>query len=297
MEWLKKQVSLYFRQWDKIGRPETLRDILFCHCLEGIEAITELRGLDPEDPEYKVKAKPIKSKLQLFAPAALLETREKEKVKVLEYSGLMQLDFDYEGIKQYDIEELKQAVFALPFIAFAGLSCSGNGFFALVAIAEPERLAEYAEHCFKVFAKNNIPVDSSKGRNPQDLRYSSYDSNMLFRDNPEPLRIPKYTETPKRKRTYKLNGSSSLFIQRQLDKIKAAQKGARWQTVQHVAYTLGGTGNANALDLIKSEIENNPEFNGEHDKYFKCADDCFADGVDMPLTERNARAPAPGSHK
>ncbi len=60
--------------------------------------IISLRELDLNDPEYSCKKTALKSKLQSYTPAALLQTREKEKVVVIERTGMMQLDFDQPGV-------------------------------------------------------------------------------------------------------------------------------------------------------------------------------------------------------
>lgn len=289
MNWLDKQVSLYSSQTDTTGRPATLRDILLCDFAKDIGSICDIRKLDIRDPEYKIKAAAIKSSLQLFSPASNMKTRAAGKVEIIRLTGLMQLDFDYGTMKDYDIEEVKRAVFALSFTAFCGLSCSGNGFYALVAIAEPERLAEYAEQFFQVFADYGIKPDTSKGRKPQDLRYVSYDCNMLIRDNPEPLKInhfrtkPVPKNEPRATTTYSSNSGNSGLINHELNKIKNAVSGNRWENVQSASYCLGGLNNETILINIKREIEDNPEFAGQHAKYFKCAEDCFAAGALKPL--------------
>jgi hypothetical protein len=287
MNWQEKRVSLYRTHSDNIGRPATLRDIIMSAGLQDISTLIELRKLDPEQRGYKKLTYPFKGSLQAFTPAALLATKEKENVKVIEMSGMLQLDFDYEKIKKYDIEELKQAVFALPFIGFCGLSCSGTGFYALAAIGDTRKLTQYAEHCFEIFQEYSIPLDTSKGRNAQDLRYVSYDKNMLIRGNPEVLHVTNFRtkaipkEKPKHM-TYSFTGCSGL-VAAQLNKIRTATIGNRWLSVQQVAFTLGGKGDRSALDNIKQEIISNPEFEGEHEKYFKCAETCFEDGSLKPL--------------
>lgn len=115
----------------------------------------------------------------------------------------MQIDIDAKDCAGYDIEELKQAVFALPFIAFVSLSCSGDGFYAIAAIAEPDRQREYAEHIFNVQEQYGLSCDRSKGRNYNDLRYCSYDANMLDRNDVEPLRITHFKpKTAPKKQAY-----------------------------------------------------------------------------------------------
>src|SRR6185312_14605412 len=109
--WLNKQASLYKTHSDNIGRPASYHEILLSSFGSNMKEILALRRLDLNDAEYKKKAGLLKSKLQCFTPAALLKSKASGKVKEIERTGLMQLDFDFKDIKDFDIEELKQAVY------------------------------------------------------------------------------------------------------------------------------------------------------------------------------------------
>lgn len=299
MNWIEQQVSLYRSHADNTGRPATLGEILLSdfaipHKVNGkwvndLETLVELRNLDRTVSDYKAWKLSLKATLQCYTPAGLLLTKEHRKMTLIHWSGLLQLDFDYQDIAEYDLEELKCCVFSLPFIAFCGKSCSGDGFYALACIAEPERLADYAEHLFLVLEQYGIKADRSKGKKVENLRYLSYDANMLIRDNPEILRIKNFQTKPAPQRQAPANyprtditGSNPL-VRSELAKIQGATVGGRWATVQRAAYTLGGLGDSSLIYSIKSEIEANPEFAGEEVKYCKCAEDCFAAGIMKPL--------------
>ena len=226
--------------------------------------------------------------MQCYTPSASLKSKKKTSIEEIERNGILQLDFDYEAIKDYDIEELKQAVFSLPFIAFCGLSCSGLGFYALALIEEPQKLSDYAEHCFEVLKSLGVPADTSKGRNINDLRFLSYDANMLIRDNPQPLLIKNFKK--KKVQTLAQTGKNRLkisnsFINRQLLKIQHAKEGERWAIVQKVAYTLGGLNNLEILGELINTIKNSPQFSGVEAKYCECAEVCFKDGGLKPIVK------------
>ncbi len=289
MKWLQKQVSLYTSHTDNTGRPATFRDILLCDFAEDLPVIIELRKLDRNHPQYVPWKRDVKALLQCYTPAGLLASKAKGKLTEIERSGMMQLDFDPEDIHEYDIEELKQAVFSLPFVGFCGLSCSGDGFYALVQIAEPDRLSEYAEHCFNVLKAYGIKPDTSKGKKVENLRYLSYDSNMLIREDPEPLHITHFRGIPAPKKKHLNNVTKTIvngkegLIRNLLNEIKNTQVGQRWINVQRVAFTLGGLGDPLLISALTTEIEANPAFNGEEEKYCKCADVCFEAGRLNPL--------------
>jgi len=294
--WIEKRVSYYKNHFDNIGFPATYRQILFSFFGECFPVIYQLRKIEKEyydkkinAVEYKQKKAILKSKLPGFAPAALLQQRTAGNVIEIERTGIMQLDFDYVDIQDYDIEELKHAVFSFPFIAFCGLSCSATGFFALALISEPEKLSEYAEHIFNVLLKYGIKADTSKGRNVNDLRYLSYDGNMLIRKNPEPLKISHFKTREAQKRVKQMNylpwsfRGKDTMVSNGVEDLLNVQPGNRWQTVQKVAYTLGGLNELGAYNLIRQAIESNSAFNGEEEKYLKCADVCFKAGAQKPL--------------
>jgi hypothetical protein len=283
--WMDQQVSLYATHSDNKGQPATLREILLTKFGRDLPAICELRKLDRLAPDYKIKSKPFKATLQCYTPAALMANKAAGQTAEISRSGLMQLDFDYDDISQFDLQELKQAVFDLPFIAFCGLSCSGYGFYALALIAEPQRLAEYAEQCFTTLKEAGIKADESKGKKPENLRYLSYDASMLIKDNPEPLRIKhfKAQQLAKKVSTDKATTStaptSDAILNAALKELRQVQSGKRWATVQKFAYTIGGLDNKEYLHLINKAIQSNSVFEGEEGKYIKCAEKCFNAGL------------------
>jgi len=289
--WLEKKVSLYSSHMDNTGRPATFRDILFTQFGKNINEICALRKLDERDPNYKQVKGDLKSKLQAYTPAALLKSKKKGELEIKERSGMMQLDFDLKDIKQYDIEELKQEIFRLPFIAFSGLSCSGQGFYALALISEPERLEAYATHCFATLNKYGIKPDESKGKKPENLRYLSYDCNMLYREHPEPLIIQAKEPPQAHKNTYKAYSSTTCKTPRErqenahslLNKIESLKSGERTKGIQKYAYTLGGYEDKEILKAIQNIIKTREVFEDKKDFLLKCAEACFKNGSLKPF--------------
>lgn len=297
--WYNQQVSLYTNHWDKVGRPVPLREALFTwfavphvddygRTHQDFDTLIELRKLDPESADYKTHKKKLKDTLQGFTPAGHLKLREHENVIVEKHTGIISIDFD--ELEQYDMNEVKQAIGSLPFVGYCGLSASGKGLFALVLIAEPERQREYAEHLFEVFKHYGIPPDTTKGRNVNDLRYVSYDSNPVINDNPEPLRIKRFKPkpAPQPTRQVKVYQSDEMkkakAVNNAVSNISQAQVGQRWGIIQHWAYSLGGFGDAGLLDYVTDAIKGNTAFAGEEMKYIKCAVDCFSAGRAKPWT-------------
>jgi hypothetical protein len=279
--WLDLKTSLYENHADTTGTESTFREILLSYFAIHLPTLIKLRALDPDAEDYDKQSKALKAKLPCFA-THLLQSRTGE---VIQRNPIIQLDFDSKALYEYDIREVMQAVFSLPCVAFCGLSCSGRGFYVLIMIAEPERQREYAEHCFQVFNSYGLKADTSKGRNLNDLRYISYDCNMMIRENPEPLRIKRFKKKEQPKPppvnyTTTTTGTDGRIITG-LRSIEAAQPGERWQTVQKTAYTFGGIGGS--LDDIINRITTNPAFSGLESKYIKCATDCYEAGQKQPI--------------
>ena len=287
--WLDKTVSLYKTHSDNIGKPSTYRDIFKWQFAADMQTIVDLRNLDRTAIDYKSQSKPFKSKLQCYTPSALLESKAAGKVKAIQLTGIMQLDFDEQDICMYDLEELKAMVFSLPFIGVCTLSCSGGGFYALALIAEPERLNEYAEHCFNVLLKKGIKADTSKGKKIENLRYLSYDSNIMIRESPEPLKLPPFKAKPAiiKAQPYKYtttnNNNDNALLNKGLRALRTVQSGERWQTVQRVAFATGGLNNPAHLPQLITAINSNSAFYGEVIKYSKCATKCYNAGTQKPL--------------
>jgi hypothetical protein len=297
-KWLDEKGSLYNNKHDNKGRPLSIRELIFTqfaipHRVYGkqyndIETICKLRNLDRTSGEYKKDKDALKDTLQGFTPAALLGSREKDNIIEVSRTGLAQLDFDGKDNIGWNMAMLKEEIFRLPFICFCGLSCSGEGIYALAAIAEPLKLREYVEQMFWVFSNHGINVDRSKGRNVQDLRYLSYDANMLVREDPEPLKINNYfkDEAGSRKDAFiddvKLK-SPERILHYWIKELRAALNGNRWKTICRVAVCLGSKRNESFLEPMLDEINTNELFRDGRNDFLKIAKDQFNWGWQNPL--------------
>ncbi len=290
---MSKQVTLYNSVADTVGKPMAIGEVLFTEAdryhtwrgerLRDSDVIIQLRGLDREGLDYDKRKDGLKKRLQCFTPAGLLQSRAKGRLKEHSRTGLLQLDFDAKDIARYDLTELKQNVFKLPFIAYCALSCSGKGFYALACIAEPEKLAQYAEHLFEVFRRKGITIDASKGRNVHDLRYMSYDSKHLVRANPDVLKVTDFLKPLQKAITYgtvlsRPATSNKALVKSQLQKLSDPEH-PRIQVICRVAYTLGGIGDPGLLDTIKKELTDNEAWWDDMVRYIHAAEYQFEQGA------------------
>ncbi len=237
-----------------------------------------MKGLDTLQTDYQKIKIELKQTLQCFTPSALLESKKRDAIKIIHRNPILQLDFDNPG----DIEEIKAAIYDLPFVCYCGKSISGYGLFALIQIDERERLEAYAEHCFRVFESYGIAIDTSKGRNYTDLRFVSYDADMLYRDDPIPLRIKRFNAPKIISKPSVAHGSTKKFssnsglINWAIQQIQNAQIGQRFEIVRKVSFAMGGRGLG--LDEIKQAINYSSQFAGVESKYLRHADEGYMAG-------------------
>jgi hypothetical protein len=253
------------------------KDVLHQDTFNDITTIRELRTRDMEAWEKKY----LKNTLQCWQPSCCMTDKTKGKTPQ-HLNPILCLDFDH--LEEWDIESLKHAIFDLPFVGCVSLSCSGKGVYALIPIDEPERLKAYAEQCFTTFENYRIPIDKSKGQNPTQLRFVSYDENLMVREYPTKLKIKRFNAPKPKVRHYTapiVSKSTGGLIKWACEQISTAQVGNRWHTVQRVAYTMGGHGIG--LDEIRQVIMFTAAFAGEEEKYLRCAVRCFTDGQARPI--------------
>lgn len=119
-----------------------------------------------------------KRSMPCYTPSGVFSVRNSE--GLICHSGMLCVEWD----KVEDCQELKGLLGSLPFIFYAGLSCSGRGVFALVKIAEPTKHREYFRALSEYFGGIGYRVDES-GKDVCRLRVASYDAEPIFNANSE----------------------------------------------------------------------------------------------------------------
>jgi hypothetical protein len=117
----------------------------------------------------------IKKSLPLATVGALCEDGRKLE-NVIHRTGWIALDIDAKDNPHLeDAEAVRDAISNIVYVAFAGLSVSGNGVWGLVKVEDPQKQDQHFEQLQKDFRKRGIILDSTKGKNPNDARFYSYD--------------------------------------------------------------------------------------------------------------------------
>jgi len=168
----------------------------------------------------------LKKGLPLATVGALCEGGRKM-LNVIERTGWIALDIDAkDNPHQEDAAEVRDAISNIVYVAFAGLSVSGNGVWALIKVDDPQKQDKHFEQLQRDFKSRGIVLDSTKGKNPNDARFYSFDPNAYIADDYSvydrlPQNKPKRTSKPTRRinRSYSLNDTQNK-VERLISKIQ-----------------------------------------------------------------------------
>ncbi|MBR4871717.1 MAG: PriCT-2 domain-containing protein [Alistipes sp.] len=119
-----------------------------------------------------------KRQMPCYTPSGVFSVRNSE--GLISHSGVLCIEWD----KVEDVDALKDLLGGLPFVYYAGLSCSGRGVFALVKIAEPTKHREYFRALSEYFGGIGYRVDES-GKDVCRLRVASFDDTPIFNPDSE----------------------------------------------------------------------------------------------------------------
>ena len=150
------------------------------------------------------KAKRDKLKQQLlpaFTPSGVFKENERTEAGLIQHSGYMCIDIDGDDNKYIaDWKNVVHQLGKLPEVAFAGLSASGNGVFAIIPIKHPHRHKEHFKAFEESFKKRGLVIDPKCG-NLSRLRFYSYNEHYHINRDAVPYQ-PLYKEPIEPKKVY-----------------------------------------------------------------------------------------------
>lgn len=191
-----------------LGTPKaviTFGDFLLkCEGLKDV--ITQIRQTTDKGERARLKKLlPAISTSAVFQP-----TRSKENIK--EYSGLICLDIDGHDNPDLSPEEMMSKLKQMDIVSFASRSAGGQGVFAIVKLAYPERHEEQFNALEVAFKEIGLTIDKQTGDITR-LRFATYDPQAWHRPDAiewrglyTPLYVPTFTPKPASK---KINASST----------------------------------------------------------------------------------------
>ena len=165
-----KEVS-YFRNKTHTSQGEKVLISKLLTSVKHKATIEELRRTNNEQ---------IKDNLPCYTPSGIFSVRNDE--HLIEHSGFVCIDIDKKDNENVGkFAELKKLIVQIPYVAYCGLSCRGQGYFVLIPIEYPEKHREHYVAICDDFERCNITVDRTS-INLSRIRFVSYDDQAYFND-------------------------------------------------------------------------------------------------------------------
>lgn len=168
-------ISVYNGVTDNVGTVTYLSN--FLGSKRHVERILALRAEEDQKRRGAMKKSlPCATISGVFHP-----TRNKD--NLVQHSGFISIDIDGKDNPDRSLEFIRNALIGCPFVAYAALSVSGNGMFAIIPLAYPERHEEQFVALCKEFKNRFGIVLDQNCRDVSRLRFLSYDPNPYINND------------------------------------------------------------------------------------------------------------------
>ncbi|MDC0303850.1 PriCT-2 domain-containing protein [Flavobacteriales bacterium] len=198
-DWFDNSVS-YFETVKSI-RPITVPLKKWLQSIVAPISADEMKSVELVKQYRKSGNKDIKLKLPAFCPGALMKSRNAslpEGQRIGHLTGWMQFDIDAKDNPHIEsATQLRDALAKITYTAFSSLSTSGEGVWGLIKVEDTKNYRAYFEQLKLDYKAFGISLDPTKGGNPTDLRYYTYDPDAYIADE---LRVyDRWLKIPERK--------------------------------------------------------------------------------------------------
>jgi hypothetical protein len=145
----------------------------------------DIKGAERIKDTYKA---PLKGKLPAFIFGAVCEGGHKAE-NIVSKTGIVCIDFDSDlSTTPAQWEAFRDNLINVKYVFYSALSVSASGVMALLKIADPDKQKEYFEQMKVDFAGllndfdiEGAKLDISKGSNPAQLRFLTYDPEAKYK--------------------------------------------------------------------------------------------------------------------
>ncbi|MVM36006.1 hypothetical protein GO755_38690 [Spirosoma sp. HMF4905] len=199
----------------------------------------------------------LKKHLPAFTPVAWLYHRRRDtsfSQKIRQQWPLLMGDIDKKDNPGINMAELKKHLTRLPYILLCAYSVRGGLWFVVRLPDEqtPEILAAHFRYLQKLFShKFGVKLDTTKGGNPTDLRFVSYDADPYINEDATVL-VGTYTPPPPKPRVVDYDRADgedeSQLLARLVRFTESAGEGERHATLLKAAKLAGGFVAAGRMD-------------------------------------------------
>lgn len=173
---LNVEVSLYKGVLDNIGTTVNLKQFLLNNDYMDIAGKIR-KGASPEE-RHAIKDK-YKSSLPCITVAGTFSKRDSK--SLLKSSGLMSIDIDYKDNMEI-MDGIPEILKGLPYIIFFSRSISGDGYFAITRLNDPDNFMGHFLALQDELKEYGITVDKSC-KDVSRLRFASYDMEAYYNPN------------------------------------------------------------------------------------------------------------------
>ena len=275
----------------------TLRRIVTTKFYQGpVEAICT-------EPD-KAKQDELKKLLPAYTPVALLHHRKKDTSfaeKIQQQWPMLMGDCDKKDNPDVDMAELKKHIARLPYVLLCAYSVR-RGLWFVVRLPDgqtPETLAAHYRYLQKLFSeKFGIKLDSTKGGNPTDLRFVSFDAEPFINEYPTVM-TGTYTPAPPKRVAVHYGKSKNVdegtLLKRLVGFVEKAGEGQRHECLLKAAKLAGGyiaadrIDEQNAILALETAASEWPQFS----KSQKTIRDGIRYGLGSPLYSDERIVPMP----
>lgn len=289
---LNVRVSYYKDKYDTEGTEVTLKDFLVTDKYKDIAELIR-SGATPEQ-RHAIKDEH-SAELPCVTPSGLFKGRGA--ANLVEHSGLLCIDIDGHDNSEETMARVRSILSSLPYVAYASLSISGDGYFAVIPIEHPEHhKAHYLAIETEFKETYGIVLDKSC-KDVSRLRYATYDEHPYYNPNATSY-YHEYIEPQKQETVYHTTYSASPFFSgdyditrsvRDLDakiktltekRIPVADDYKAWRDLGMSLATLGEEGRAryHAISSISSKYDK-----AECDKYYSYYVEHYKDNNEYSL--------------
>ena len=204
---------MYKSYWDTVSTPIRLADFVYNHDYDNqIDRIREMSD--------KAERDAAKAALPCIMVSCVSENRNAGK-----HTGLICIDID--GKDNPEITDwpkfIRHDLRKLEIIAYAGLSVSGQGCFAIIPISYPSRHEAHFKALQEDFSRCGINIDPS-GKNVNRLRGQSSNNPVTSFCNPIATRYSRTANSGTVKSWQKPTGLDAIKVQEVVDKIVAEKR-------------------------------------------------------------------------
>ena len=178
MNIFETNISIYNGVKDNIGIVGSLKSFLFSN--KYADYIKTIRNITNKEERNKYKKRLPQATISgIFYPT-------RAKINLKRHSGLICIDIDSkENPEIEDWQKLKNDMSVLPQIAYAALSVSGKGLFAIIPLRYPEQHLQQFRQLQYDFKRMGIVIDSSCSDITR-LRCMTFDETPVINNNAKP---------------------------------------------------------------------------------------------------------------